>query len=160
MRILIGAIGKPKSGPERELAEDYVVRAGKLGRRAGISSIAIVEQAESGAATADLRRAEEAERLTRALPDGATLVCLDETGKDLTSSDLATLIRRHADAGTADLAFLIGGPDGHGDPVKARAELMVRFGRATWPHRLVRAMLAEQIYRSVTILLNHPYHRA
>src|SRR5690606_32907438 len=116
------------------------------------------EIAESAAATAALRREDEALGLLAALPAGAAVVALDEQGEGLGSEALARFIARRADAGT--VAFLIGGPDGHGKAVLDRAERSIAFGRATWPHRLVRAMLAEQVYRSVTILLNHPYHRA
>jgi len=160
MRVLIGAVGRLKPGPERTLAEDYLDRAEKLGRKTGIASVRTIEVAESLALSAELRRADEAHRLIAALPAGAAAIALDERGDDLTSADLAELIGRHADRGASDLAFLIGGPDGHGEQVGGRAERSIRFGRPTWPHRLVRAMLAEQIYRSVTILVNHPYHRA
>lgn len=158
MRILIGAVGRMKAGPERELAEDYLSRARKIARPAGITAIDIAELPESGAATAVLRKEDEALRLLAALPAGAATVVLDERGEDVGSEDIARLIEKRAAAGT--VAFLLGGPDGHGKAVLDRAERTIAFGRATWPHRLVRAMLAEQIYRSVTILLNHPYHRA
>lgn len=158
MRILIGAVGRMKAGPERALAEDYLSRARKIARQAGITAIDIMELPESGAATAALRKEDEALRLIATLPPGAAVAVLDERGEDLGSENLARFIERRAEAGT--VAFLIGGPDGHGKAVQERAERRIAFGRATWPHRLVRGMLAEQIYRSVTILLNHPYHRA
>lgn len=160
MHLLIGAVGRLKAGPERALTDDYVERAARLCRQAGLASVGVVEVAESAAASAGTRRAEEAHRLLAALPPGAAVIALDERGEDAASEALAALVRRHADAGVSALAFLIGGPDGHGEAVRERAERSLRFGRQTWPHRLVRAMLAEQIYRSVTILLNHPYHRA
>jgi 23S rRNA (pseudouridine1915-N3)-methyltransferase len=160
VRVLIAAVGRLRAGAERDLADDYVARVEKFGRPAGIASIKIAEIAESTAASADLRKSEEAERLLAALPAGAATVLLDERGEDFSSAELAQLIRRIAEAGTPVLAFLIGGPDGHGEAARRKADQSIRFGRATWPHRLVRAMLAEQVYRSVTILLNHPYHRA
>jgi 23S rRNA (pseudouridine1915-N3)-methyltransferase len=159
MRIDVAAVGR--LGPaERSLAEDYASRIRNLGRKAGITAFGVKEVAESRAATAELRRAEEARRLLAALPSRAYCVALDERGEDFSSSALAALLRRLLDQGEADAGFLIGGPDGHGPAVLEGARTVMAFGRATWPHRLVRVMLAEQIYRSVTILLNHPYHRA
>lgn len=159
MKLHVAAVGKLKTGPERELAEHYFSRVGQLARQVGIASLTVTEHAESQAKTAELRRTEEAARLLGACPAAAFIVAMDERGKTLTSQELAGEIGKRIDIGTSDLAFLIGGPDGHSSAVKARASLQVSMGRMTWPHRLARIMLAEQIYRSVTILLNHPYHR-
>jgi 23S rRNA (pseudouridine1915-N3)-methyltransferase len=84
---------------------------------------------------------------------------LDERGKALSSAQFADFLKGHAERGTGDLAFLIGGPDGHAQSAREQAQLVLSLGTMTWPHRLVRVMLAEQIYRAVTILVNHPYHR-
>ncbi|KGM31825.1 23S rRNA (pseudouridine(1915)-N(3))-methyltransferase RlmH, partial [Inquilinus limosus] len=72
----------------------------------------------------------------------------------------AKLLGRWRDEGRAEAAFLIGGADGHDESVRGRAELLLSFGRLTWPHMLARTMLAEQLYRAQTILSGHPYHRA
>lgn len=85
---------------------------------------------------------------------------LDERGKALASEAFADLLRRHLDGGTADMGFLIGGPDGHAPEIRTTAGLLMSFGPMTWPHRLVRVMLFEQLYRALTIILGHPYHRA
>jgi 23S rRNA (pseudouridine1915-N3)-methyltransferase len=87
------------------------------------------------------------------------MVALDERGRDLTSRDLADQIAAWRRDGQRDLAFLVGGPDGLDDAVLARADLTLALGRMTWPHRLVPALLAEQLYRASTILTGHPYHR-
>lgn len=105
------------------------------------------------------RKAREAELLLAAVPPGALVVALDERGKSLTSTAFATQIGRWRDDGAADLAFLIGGADGHGDAVRERAALLLSLGALTWPHMLVRAMLAEQLWRGFSILSGHPYHR-
>ena len=152
MKLHILCIGKLKRGPEHDLVEDYVTRARALVRRAGLLSLDIAEGAE---ATKD----GEARWLLGRLPDKAFAAALDEKGKAMTSAAFAALIRRQADNGITDMAFLIGGPDGHGAAVRRRADLALAFGPQTWPHRLVRVMLAEQIYRAVTIMVNHPYHR-
>ena len=159
MRIRVGAVGRLKPGPERQLADAYFERAGALGRSAGITGIAVAEIPESRAATAELRMADEAVRLRAGVPDDAMTVALDGRGQDITSDELAALIGRWRDTGTATVAFFIGGPDGLAPELKSAACCRLAFGRMTWPHRLVRIMLLEQVYRSVTILVNHPYHR-
>jgi 23S rRNA (pseudouridine1915-N3)-methyltransferase len=159
VRIHVGAVGRLKAGPERKLAELYLERASALGRRAGINPVSIAEITESRAATVDLRLAEEAARLSAGIADEAVTVALDSGGRDVTSEDFAALMGRWRDGGTATLAFLVGGPDGLAPDLKALAGYRLAFGRMTWPHRLARIMLLEQIYRSVTILVNHPYHR-
>src|SRR4051794_41849467 len=114
MRIQVSAIGRLKPGPERELASHYVMRAGASGRSLGITSIAIVEHAESPAATERLRREEEAGRLLAGFSGAARLVALDEAGRPLGSAEFAPKIRSQIDRGTPPLGFFIGGP--HGNP--------------------------------------------
>ena len=92
--------------------------------------------------------------------DGGRTVVLDETGRDLSSEALAEHLRRWRDDGAREVRFLIGAADGHDAATRAGADLLLGFGRATWPHMLVRAMLAEQLYRASTILAGHPYHRS
>jgi len=93
-------------------------------------------------------------------PTNGVTVVLDERGKALASSELATLIERWRDGGKREARFLIGGADGHAEEQRQSADLLLSFGPATWPHLLVRAMLAEQLFRATSILANHPYHRA
>ena len=97
--------------------------------------------------------------LLATVPAGAVVVALDERGRDLGSVEFADKMRGWRDGGTTDLAFLIGGADGHGDAVRERADLLLCLGRMTWPHMLVRALLAEQLWRAHSILTGHPYHR-
>lgn len=87
-------------------------------------------------------------------------VVLDERGRDMASADLAALLGRWRDDGAREVRFLIGAADGHDAATRDAADLLLGFGRATWPHMLVRAMLAEQLYRALSILDGHPYHRA
>ena len=159
MRIHVGAVGRLKAGPERALAEAYRERTNALGRGAGIGPVSIAEIAESRAATPDLRLADEAARLGAGSPGEAVAVALDGAGRDIASEEFARLIGRWRDGGTGVLSFFIGGPDGLSPQIKDLAAERLAFGRMTWPHRLARIMLLEQIYRSVTILVNHPYHR-
>ena len=160
MRLQVIAVGRLRSAAEQLIAEDYFQRAARLGRQLGVMDIRLREVPESRAADAMHRKAEEAGHLLAATPSKAQLIALDGHGKELDSKAFASQLRRMADAGIADLVFMIGGPDGLSQEILERAQLKLSLGRLTWPHRLVRAMLAEQIYRSVTILLNHPYHRA
>ena len=94
-----------------------------------------------------------------ALPDGAVTVVLDERGEALSSTDLAKQLERWRDGGKREARFLIGAADGHDEQQRKSADLLLSFGEATWPHLLVRAMLAEQLFRATSILANHPYHR-
>ncbi len=160
MRLLVAAVGRLKSGAERDLAERYRDRACKAGRAIGIRDIEIVEIKESRAGDLARRRLEEAIALANLIPEGAVMVALDERGESLDSASIAGEIRAWRDSGRETVAFVIGGADGLGDEIRRRADLCVAFGTATWPHQLVRVMLLEQIYRAVTILAGHPYHHA
>jgi 23S rRNA (pseudouridine1915-N3)-methyltransferase len=96
------------------------------------------------------------------MPDstsGAVTVVLDERGKALSSTEFANILERWRDSGKREARFLIGAADGHDDAERMSADLVLSFGRATWPHLLARAMLAEQLFRATSILSNHPYHR-
>ena len=159
MRLHVAAIGKLKSGPEKMLAHDYTSRIEAMGRKAGINVLRISDFSESQAQSAGQRMAEEAEMLWASLPRPSHVIALDERGPSISSEALAQRIAKHASQSTTDLAFLIGGADGHDPQTRTKANELISFGAMTWPHRLVRIMLLEQIYRSVTILINHPYHR-
>lgn len=159
MRVTIAAVGRMKAGPERDLLDRYLDRAGKQGRPLGITRVEVREIGESRAARPDDRKAEEAALLLEPLADDAFVVVLDETGTTLTSEAFADLVAARLRDGR-DLAVLIGGPDGHGPAARGRADLKLAFGAMTWPHQIVRILAAEQIYRAATILAGHPYHRA
>jgi 23S rRNA (pseudouridine1915-N3)-methyltransferase len=158
MRITIAAIGKLRAGPERELAERFIGRAVKAGRGLGLT-FDVRELAESRAAALATRRNQEAAALIGAVPAGALIVALDEGGKMVSSRDFAARLARWRDDGAGDVALAVGGPDGHGAALFDGARERLSFGPMTWPHQLFRLMLAEQLYRAVTILSGHPYHR-
>ena len=159
MRVVIAAVGRLKAGPERELVERYRDRAAKTGRALGISGIEIVEVRESRARAATRRVIEESIALASIIPDGAVIAMLDAGGKHLTSDSFAAQLRAWREGARQPLCFAIGGADGVGEALHRRADLILAFGAATWPHQLVRIMLMEQIYRALTILSGHPYHR-
>ena len=160
MRLQVLGIGRLKAGPEKTLSLDYQTRLEGLGRKAGITKLTVIDFAESQGQTASQRQDEEARLLTSALAPKAFTLVLDERGKSMTSEAFSKLLQRHLDHGTHDLAFLIGGPDGHNAATRKNAGQLISLGEMTWPHRLVRIMLLEQIYRAVTIMVNHPYHRS
>ncbi|MEZ5894304.1 MAG: 23S rRNA (pseudouridine(1915)-N(3))-methyltransferase RlmH [Parvularculaceae bacterium] len=160
MKIILAAVGKKRGGPEAALVEDYLDRAKGFGRRIGFSDIGLVEVEAPKALSGDVLKKREGELLLAALPPGAPLIALDERGENLSSEKFAALLAGHRDQGAGAAMFAIGGADGHGEELRSRAARLVSFGAATWPHMLVRAMLAEQLYRAMTILSGHPYHRA
>jgi 23S rRNA (pseudouridine1915-N3)-methyltransferase len=159
MRVIIAAVGRLKAGPERELSLRYGERAAAGGRRIGWQGVTVVEVAESRARRPQDRRLEEAVALEAAVPQIAAIVALDAAGEVLSSPQLAARLQRWRDAGTPAVAFWIGGADGLAESLLRRANSRLAFGTATWPHQLVRIMLLEQLYRAMTILSGHPYHR-
>ena len=158
MRVVVAAVGKMKRGPEHELGERYRERAAKAGRGIGLRSLEVIEIAESRARETSRRMIEESIALATIIPKGAATVLLDPRGEPLDSNAFTARLRVWNDSGR-DVAFVIGGPDGLAQSLSENAALRLAFGTATWPHQLVRVMLLEQIYRAVTILSGHPYHR-
>jgi 23S rRNA (pseudouridine1915-N3)-methyltransferase len=160
VRLWILAIGHARGTSEGVLVEDFIGRAQKMGRNLGFPAVTVEEISVSKVRDVATRMKDEAERLADKLPDGAHIVLLDAKGKGMTSEDFAEFLGALRDAGTRDLAFVIGGPDGL-DPLPGKKSgRSLAFGPQTWPHLLARALLSEQIYRAMTILAGHPYHRA
>jgi 23S rRNA (pseudouridine1915-N3)-methyltransferase len=160
MRVILACVGRAVKAPEQEMCEAFLKKARSMGRSLGFSDIALQVVETSRAATRPARQTEEAERLTRQIPPGAHRMLLDETGKAQASDDFARRLAKLRDGGTRDLVFLIGGPDGFLPEFREKAEERLAFGPQTWPHLMVRMMLAEQIFRGLAILAGHPYHRA
>lgn len=156
MRLHICAVGRLRAGPERELVSDYLERFNRTGRALSLGPVSEheVEDKKGGG------MASEAQLLSRAIPNGAFLVTMDERGSVHSSPDFAAHLERWRDAGHQDLAFVIGGADGIDPSLRAQAGHAISFGKMVWPHMLVRVMLAEQLYRATTILSGGPYHRA
>ncbi len=155
MKILIAAVGRLRDGCEAGLCGDYLQRAALLGRKLGFKSVDLVEV--EGKPVGQART--EAAALYRATPEEARKILLDEHGAEWSSRQLAEKLARWRDDGLACVTFWIGGADGVSQSVKDNADEKLAFGRQTWPHRLVRVMISEQIYRAVTILSGNPYHR-
>ncbi len=148
LAIDILAGGRAKAAPETELALGYLQRARDGGRALGLSSFVLTEWDER-----------KPEKLIDACAGPVLLIALDERGSSLSSDAFAKQLAKWRDVGEPRALFVIGGPDGLPPDVKRRAQLTLAFGTQTWPHLLVRTMLAEQLFRAVTILGGHPYHR-
>jgi 23S rRNA (pseudouridine1915-N3)-methyltransferase len=160
MRIDIVAVGRLKSGPEAALYARYAERIGGAARPLGLSGPKLVEIAESGARREADRRVEEGRAILAQFAPGGAMLAFDERGAMLDSAAFAARIARCRDEGRRSASFVIGGPDGLSDEVRSRADALISFGAMTMPHQIVRILLAEQIYRAMTILSGHPYHRA
>ena len=137
MLLHVIARGKIGRSPEAELVERYLKRISWPTRLTELSEKAPLPSAPSASVT----------------------VLLDEKGKALSSMELAKQLEQWRDRGTREARFVIGAADGHSDEERTSADLLISFGPATWPHLLVRGMLAEQLFRATSILANHPYHR-
>ncbi len=151
MRCHLLAVGRAKPGPAKALFEEYARRL--------TPPLALIEVEEKKPLPDAQLKEREAELLAAALPKGAFAVLLDERGKSLSSPEFADSLGRWRDQGVADLALVIGGAAGHGSAIRERAGFTLALGVMTWPHMLVRALVAEQLYRGFAILAGHPYHR-
>ncbi|HEU5046874.1 MAG TPA: 23S rRNA (pseudouridine(1915)-N(3))-methyltransferase RlmH [Rickettsiales bacterium] len=151
MHILLATIGKFKSGPEAALYEHYTKRL--------LWKTTLKEFDIKKPLPPEQKKLQEAELLLGACKEADHIIALDETGREMGSQEFASHLRRREDAGDRKIAFIIGGADGLHESVRKRANLLLSFGRVTWPHLLVRGLIAEQLYRAYTILNNHPYHR-
>ena len=145
MKVTIAAIGKcKKNSPEKMLIDEYVKR---------MAWTVLIKEVDNST------QAEEAHFLQSVIPHGAKVVVLDERGENMKSMELAEKVSNWQLNGCSELCFLIGGADGHLQSTRDRADLLLSFGKLTLPHMLMRAVLAEQIYRIQTIIAGHPYHR-
>lgn len=158
LTLALVCVGRMKAGAERDLATRYLDRARAGGRALGLA-VELKEIAESKARRPADRKAEEAQAIRQAA-GRARLLLLDETGASITSEAFATLLKGALDTSGPGLALVVGGADGLDATLYAEAAHAIAFGAMTWPHQLVRIMAAEQVYRSITILAGHPYHRA
>jgi len=160
MRIMVVAVGKLKDAEERAISDRYVKRFNGAGRSMGLGPIEIRELTEGRAASADERKRDEAARLMKDVADDAFVVSLDPAGRSISSEAFAAMLGEKRDSAVKTCAFLIGGPDGHGEQAFKPPTMKLSLGSLTLPHGLARVVLLEQLYRAATILSGHPYHRA
>lgn len=154
MKLSVLAIGTRSSGGEGDLVRDYLQRATASGRPLGLGPATLH--------TTDAKKpgkGPEADALGALIPTGARRIMLDERGKLMSSRDFATTLARWRDDGVRDTVCIIGGADGLDADFRGSADLVLSFGPMVWPHMLVRVMVAEQIYRAISILAGTPYHR-
>ena len=159
MRLTIAAIGRLKEGAERVLVDRYLKRL-TAAKTLGLGPVTEKEAPQARQTTAAERQGDEAAKLLQLAGDADLIVALDERGKLLSSAAFAAWLGARRDDGRRHAAFLVGGADGHGEAVRAKAHLLLSLGQMTLAHGLARAVLAEQLYRATTILSGHPYHRA
>ncbi|WP_417803714.1 23S rRNA (pseudouridine(1915)-N(3))-methyltransferase RlmH [Thalassospira lucentensis] len=151
MQITLAAVGRMKSGPEKDLFDHY---AGRLRW-----PFVLREVEEKKKLPPNQLKDREAELLLGVIPDNAFVIALDERGHEYGSIAFSKKLDGWIDQYAGNIAFVIGGADGHGDAIKSRANTLWSLGKATWPHMLVRALIAEQLFRAHAIQTNHPYHR-
>ena len=161
MKLTLCAVGKLGATPENTMVRDYIARASQTGRSLGVGPAELVEvEAKKGKSlTSPQLKAAEAEAIRAALTEGGVVVTCDERGELLSSREIAARLEKFKDRGERRVAFVIGGADGLDPELRKTAAFSLAFGPQTWPHALVRVMLAEQMYRAVTILAGLPYHR-
>jgi 23S rRNA (pseudouridine1915-N3)-methyltransferase len=150
MKLLIAAIGKAKASPERELFDDYIRR---------LPWKIQCKEFDVKLSDAAQKKSRENDLLLEACKGYERLVALDESGKTFSSREFADTLKTWQQQGFSSLAFIIGGADGLEKSTLQKANLVWSFGRVTWPHMLMRALLAEQLYRAHSLMTNHPYHR-
>ena len=159
MKVDVVSVGRLKAGPERDLVARYADRFKAMGRTMGLDGPRAVELSESLARRDLDRKDEEASAILAAIPDGYRIVLFDEGGEALDSVAFAQKLGQWRDDGAAGASFVIGGADGLAPSLRAKASLILAFGKMTMPHQIVRALVLEQLYRAATILASHPYHR-
>lgn len=155
MKLTLCVVGRLRAGPEKELIDDYLTRFDRTGRALGLGPVRVVEVEDRKGGG----MAAEAALLRKAIPSGAAIIVLDERGKVMPSPKFAGRLADFRDAGRSEVALVIGGADGIDPSLRTQADLALSFGAMVWPHMLVRVMLAEQLYRAVSILAGSPYHR-
>ncbi len=152
MKVNIIAIGKIKNkSPEQSIIDEYIKRCGW--------KVKITELEEKKNLPVDELKAHEGRLLLSKVSNNSKIIVLDERGKNLSSPELADMFKKWQLSGASEVAILIGGANGHSDEVRAKADLLLSFGKLTMPHKLIRAVLCEQVYRVESILNNHPYHK-
>ena len=149
MKYRISTVGKIKSNDEDIITRKYLQR---------IKNVEL-EQYEVKAKNKEKKLEEEADKLINSTPKNGRLILLDEEGENISSADLAKLILNWSNNNITSVNFAIGGAFGNGMKIKTTADKIIAFGKLTWPHQMVKMMIAEQIYRIETIIQGHPYHK-
>ena len=158
MKLKVISIGQLKNNPILEIQRDYESRILNLSKSVGIKKLEIKELPISKKSSIKERQKEEAKIIFQYIKQDNFNIFLDGKGENINSVEVSQIISKSSFDGK-DLVFFIGGPDGFDEKIIKVANKIISFGRVTWPHKLIRIMLLEQLYRGITILNNHPYHR-
>ena len=158
MKLKVISIGQLKNNPILEIQKDYESRILNLSKSVGIKNLEIKELPISKKSSIKERQKEEAKIISQYIKQDNLNVFLDGKGENINSVDISQIISKSSFDGK-DLVFFIGGPDGFDEKIIKVANKIISFGKVTWPHKLIRIMLLEQLYRGITIINNHPYHR-
>ena len=158
MKLKVISVGQLKNNPILEIQRDYESRILSLSKSVGIKNLEIKELPISKKSSVKERQKEEAKIISQHIKQDNLNVFLDGKGENINSVDISQIISKSSFDGK-DLVFFIGGPDGFDEKIIKVANKIISFGRVTWPHKLIRIMLLEQLYRGITIINNHPYHR-
>jgi 23S rRNA (pseudouridine1915-N3)-methyltransferase len=151
MRLKIITVGKLGKGPVAEMVAEYLKRL--------TCACEIQEIIPKKMPTTLKQKQHEADLIRASIPRDFKVLILDERGQNFSSTELALKIQNFQEAGNSGLCCVIGGADGLDASIQNHADLMVSFGRTTWPHMLMRVLLLEQLYRAQQIRIGHPYHR-
>lgn len=151
MNINIFSIGKFKNNPQKEVFNIYIERIPW--------NVSLRELEIKSGGEAEVLKQKESELLLNSAISCDKIILLDEYGKNLSSMEFADLIKNYRDSGQNNLAFIIGGASGVSDILRKKASQIISLGKMTFPHMMVRSILAEQLYRAYSIIHNHPYHR-
>ena len=155
MKINICAIGRIKSSPEVDMVNDYVDRFERIGKNIGLGPIKIIEKESKKSGILS-----EGKVLLASIPNNSIICILDEKGADLDSLAFAKKIEHWRDSLNLELSLVIGGSGGLSKKIKNKAHHSISFGKMVWPHRLIRVMITEQLYRAASIISGSPYHKA
>ena len=158
MKLKVISIGQLKNNPILEIQRDYESRILNLSKSVGIKNLEIKELPISKKSSIKERQKEEAKIISQHIKQNNLNLFLDGKGENINSVDISQIISKSSFDGK-DLVFFIGGPDGFDEKIIKVENKIISFGRVTWPHKLIRIMLLEQLYRGITIINNHPYHR-
>ncbi len=159
MNITIASVGRLKSGAESQLYERYLKLSNLSHKKIKIGPTKLIEVTECRSSNKLDRLNQEAKSLLSKINSNVLMITLEERGKILTSQEFSEKLLDYRDSGVSELVFVIGGPDGIGQEIIKKAQFSLSLGKMTFPHGLVRVLLTEQLYRSITIITGHPYHR-
>ncbi len=160
MNINILAIGKVLNSPYSSISDHYIKNIQSISKRSGVANFTVNEVEKSREKDAELRKQREFDSVTKKLDiQNSINILLDEKGKLISSTKLKSMLYKYQLSSKKNLNFIIGGPDGTSGKMKEIADENISLSKMTLPHLLVRILLLEQIYRALTILINHPYHK-